>query len=62
MRKGIISETLDFQVVCNVVSYGWDFGLVQASLELLTLCVPFSICFYHSLGRRNVETLGTRGL
>jgi hypothetical protein len=38
-QKGIVSDVIDFQVVCHVVSYGWKFGLVQASLELLTFIV-----------------------
>jgi hypothetical protein len=33
------TDALDFQLVCHVVDYGWKFGLVQASLELLTFIV-----------------------
>jgi hypothetical protein len=38
-KKGIVSDALDFNLVCHVVSYGWKFGLVQASLELLTFII-----------------------
>jgi hypothetical protein len=38
-RNGVVSKDLDFGLVCNVVSYGWKFGLVQASLELLTFII-----------------------
>jgi hypothetical protein len=38
-KKGIVSDVLDFGLVCHVVSYGWKFGLVQASLELLTFII-----------------------
>jgi hypothetical protein len=38
-KHGISSNALDFPLVCNVVNYGWKFGLVQASLELLTFFV-----------------------
>ena len=35
----MITDALDFQLVCHVVNYGWKFGLVQASLELLTFII-----------------------
>ena len=38
-KKGIVSDALDFNLVCKVVSFGWKFGLVQASLELLTFII-----------------------
>ncbi len=38
-KKGIVSDALDFNLICNVVSFGWKFGLVQASLELLTFII-----------------------
>lgn len=38
-HNGISSPALDFKVICHVVDYGWKFGLVQASLELLTFLV-----------------------
>ncbi|KAN0117562.1 hypothetical protein V8E51_003539 [Hyaloscypha variabilis] len=38
-EKGIVSGVLDFNLVCNVVGFGWKFGLVQASLELLTFII-----------------------
>jgi len=38
-KKGIVSDALDFNLVCHVVSFGWKFGLVQASLELLTFII-----------------------
>lgn len=38
-KHGISSDALDFSLVCNVVNYGWKFGLVQASFELLTFFV-----------------------
>lgn len=38
-KNGIISDVLDFGMVCQVVSYSWKLGLVQASLELLTFIV-----------------------
>ena len=38
-KKGIASDAIDFKPICNVVSYGWKFGLVQASLELLTFLI-----------------------
>lgn len=38
-KKGIVSDAIDFNLVCNVVNYGWKFGLVQASLELLTFLI-----------------------
>jgi hypothetical protein len=38
-KKRIVSDVLDFGLVCHVVSYGWKFGLVQASLELLTFII-----------------------
>jgi len=41
-KKGIVSEVLDFGLVCHVVSYGWKFGLVQASLELLTFIISIA--------------------
>jgi len=41
-KKGIVSEVLDFNLICNVVSYGWKFGLVQASLELLTFLISIT--------------------
>jgi len=47
--KKIFSDALDFGTVCGVVSYGWKFGLVQASLELLTFiisCTAFVILKY----------------
>ncbi|TVY27370.1 hypothetical protein LHYA1_G002975 [Lachnellula hyalina] len=38
-KAGVITDALDFQLVCHVVNYGWKFGLVQASLELLTFII-----------------------
>jgi len=38
-EKGIISDALDFNLICHVVGYGWKLGLVQASLELLTFLI-----------------------
>lgn len=38
-RDGVVSDALDFKLICNVVAYGWRFGLVQAALELLTFVV-----------------------
>jgi len=38
-KMGIVSDALDFNLVCHVVSFGWKFGLVQASLELLTFII-----------------------
>ncbi|KAG9233880.1 hypothetical protein BJ875DRAFT_31190 [Amylocarpus encephaloides] len=38
----ISSPALDFEVICHVVDYGWKFGLVQASLELLTFIVSIT--------------------
>lgn len=38
-KKGIVSDVIDFNLVCQVVSYGWRLGLVQASLELLTFII-----------------------
>jgi len=48
-RNGVVSKDLDFGLVCHVVSYGWKFGLVQASLELLTFivsCTAFVLLKY----------------
>jgi len=41
-KKGIVSDALDFNLVCHVVSFGWKFGLVQASLELLTFIISIT--------------------
>jgi len=38
-KQGTVSDVLDFNMVCHVVAYGWKFGLVQASLELLTFII-----------------------
>jgi len=38
-KAGVITDALDLQLVCHVVNYGWKFGLVQASLELLTFII-----------------------
>ncbi|TVY48585.1 hypothetical protein LOCC1_G002651 [Lachnellula occidentalis] len=38
-KAGVVTDALDFQLVCHVVNYGWKFGLVQASLELLTFII-----------------------
>ncbi|TVY42844.1 hypothetical protein LSUB1_G003755 [Lachnellula subtilissima] len=38
-KAGVNTDALDFQLVCHVVNYGWKFGLVQASLELLTFII-----------------------
>jgi len=48
-KDKIFSDALDFGAVCSIVSYGWKFGLVQASLELLTFivsCTAFVILKY----------------
>jgi hypothetical protein len=41
-KKGIVSDAIDFNLICNVVSYSWKFGLVQASLELLTFLISIT--------------------
>jgi hypothetical protein len=38
-KKGIVSDVIDFNLICNVVSYGWKLGLAQAALELLTFFI-----------------------
>ncbi|CAG8979427.1 hypothetical protein HYALB_00013435 [Hymenoscyphus albidus] len=43
LKSGISSPPLDFEVTCHVVEYGWKFGLVQASLELLTFIVSVAV-------------------
>lgn len=53
-KNKIFSDALDFGAVCDVVSYGWKFGLVQASLELLTFlvsCTAFIIMKYSYFAR-----------
>ncbi|KAE8441839.1 hypothetical protein EG329_004240 [Mollisiaceae sp. DMI_Dod_QoI] len=53
-KNNIFSDALDFGTVCDVVSYGWKFGLVQASLELLTFivsCLAFVILKYSYFSR-----------
>jgi hypothetical protein len=44
-KKGIVSEALDFNLICNVVGYGWKLGLLQASLELFTFVVSVAAWF-----------------
>ncbi|RDL42059.1 uncharacterized protein BP5553_02038 [Venustampulla echinocandica] len=41
-RNAVSSSALDFKLICEVVDYGWKFGLVQASLELLTFIVSIA--------------------
>ncbi|CZR60852.1 uncharacterized protein PAC_10748 [Phialocephala subalpina] len=53
-KNHVFSEDLDFGTVCYVVSYGWKFGLVQASLELLTFvvsCTAFILVKYSYFSR-----------
>lgn len=53
-ERHIFSEDLNFGTVCSVVSYGWKFGLVQASLELLTFvvsCTAFVLVKYSYFSR-----------
>jgi len=38
-KNGVTNDVLDFNMICHVVDYGWKFGLVQASLELLTFLI-----------------------
>ncbi|KUJ20309.1 uncharacterized protein LY89DRAFT_730359 [Mollisia scopiformis] len=53
-KNNVFSDALDFGTVCGVVSYGWKFGLVQASLELLTFvvsCTAFVLTKYAYFAR-----------
>ncbi|KAI1006701.1 hypothetical protein K3495_g1516 [Podosphaera aphanis] len=41
-KLGLTSDALDFHSICQNVSVGWKFGLLQASLDLLTLVTSIS--------------------
>jgi len=45
-QQGITTSAMDFGQVCNVIAYSWRFGLLQASLELLTFLISVMVYIF----------------